>query len=177
MTKRARWFGVAVALTGVMVTGSMFLAHRTSTPAKPMRADSMTPQLSDEAITDALRRANVPVVNLVVRNVGGIVIVRGLGLTADGERAAAAVRALGFKRVANLVQPAAAFDDESLRREAERQLTSTRSLDGCTLRVSCNRGVILLQGSVHSDLQEDVARHALKNVKGAQQVQVELDRV
>jgi BON domain len=176
MTKRARWSAVAVALTGVIVTGSMFLAHRTSAPAKPMHADSMTPQLSDEAITDALRKANVPVANLVVRNVGGIVLVRGLGLTADGERAAAAIRALGFKRVANLVQPVT-FDDESLRREAERQLASTRSLDGCTLRVSCNRGVIRLQGTVHSDLQEDVARQTLKNVKGAHQVQVELDRV
>ena len=113
---------------------------------------------------------------LVVRNVGGIVILRGEGPATEAERAAEAVRSLGFTRVANLIRPMT-YDDDSLRREAERQLGTTRSLDGCMLRVSCAKGVIHLEGSVHSDLQEDVARRILKHVSGGQNVNVELGRI
>jgi osmotically-inducible protein OsmY len=178
MTKKQRWSAVAIALVAGVVAASMLLVHPTTTSdratMKPLRAgaggDALMPE---ETIANAVRKANVPVTNLVVRNVGGIVILRGEGQAADGERAVEAVRSLGFTRVANLIQNPT-FDDESIRRDAERRLASTRSLDGCLLRVSCLRGVIRVQGTMQSESQEDVARRVLKNVSGAQGVQIEL---
>ena len=144
---------------------------------KPLRAQVLgAQQTADETIAEAVRKANVPVTNLVVRNVGGIVILRGQGQIADGERAVAAVHGLGFTRVANLIQPAT-FDDESIRRDAERQLAMTRSLDGCLLKVSCTRGVIRVEGTVQNESQQDVARRILKTVSGAQGVQIDLAKI
>jgi osmotically-inducible protein OsmY len=181
MTKKQRWSAMAIALVAGVVAGSMLLVHSSTTPSttstRPLRAgtagDALMPE---ETIANAVRKANVPVTNLVVRNVGGIVILRGEGQAADGQRAVEAVRSLGFTRVANLIQNPT-FDDESIRRDAERKLAMTRSLDGCMLRVSCLRGVIRVQGTMQSESQEDVARRVLKNISGAQGVQIELAKV
>jgi osmotically-inducible protein OsmY len=156
----------------------MLVAHRTTAPSPaPLKAGvAEAPKVPDDAIVAAIRQTGARVENLFVRNVGGIVIIRGDGPATEATRAADAVRSLGFTRVANLIRPPA-FDDESLRREAERRLGTTRSLDGCTLKVSCANGIIHLQGSVHTDLQEDVARDILKRVSGSQKVNVELGRV
>jgi osmotically-inducible protein OsmY len=177
MTKKHRWSALATALAAGVVAVSMLLVHPTTNSVKPLRAgaggDALMPE---ETIANAVRKANVPVTNLVVRNVGGIVILRGEGQAADGQRAVEAVRSLGFTRVANLIQ-SPTYDDESIRRDAERQLARTRSLDGCLLRVSCLRGVIRVQGTMQSESQGDVARRVLKNISGAHGVQVELEKV
>jgi osmotically-inducible protein OsmY len=147
-------------------------------PSQRVKADVMSPQpvLTEAQITEALQQANLPIDRLSVRNVGGIVLVRGNGDAASSARAVEVVKSLGFSRVANLVQPTTAFDDESLRREAERQLASNRSLDGCTLHVSCERGVLSVSGRVQNELQEDVTRSVLRTVRGAQDVKVTLSR-
>ena len=176
MGKRSRI--AAVAAAALIIAVSMLVAHRRTGPSKaPLKAGvAEAPQVADDAIAAAIGLAGVHVENLFVRNVGGIVILRGEGPAADSARAADAVRSLGFTRVANLIR-STTYDDESLRRDAERQLATTRSLDGCTLRVSCEKGVIHLAGTVHSDLQEDVARRILRHVSGASDVHVELGRI
>jgi len=72
---------------------------------------------------------------------------------------------------------AEAFDDDGIRRAAERQLAQTRSLDGCMLKVSCLRGVIRVSGTIQNELQLDVARNVLRSVQGAQDVRVELTKM
>lgn len=174
----------AVVLFAAIVVGTMYVRHAaTPAPKQTVRADVQTvradvaaPQLTDAQIADALRRANVRLDGLTVRNADGIVIVSGNADRATAEKAVAAVNTLGFTRVANLVQHET-FDDESLRRAAERQLAQTRSLDGCTLKVSCERGVIHVSGTVQNELQQDIARNVLRGVEGAHQVQVELKKL
>jgi osmotically-inducible protein OsmY len=176
MGKRSR--NAAIAVAAVIIVVSMLVAHRTTGPSKaPLKVGvAEAPNVPDDAIVAAIKQTGAKVEHLVARNVGGIVVLRGEGPATDAGRAADAVRSLGFNRVANLIRTMT-YDDESLRREAERKLAISRSLDGCVLRVSCANGVINLAGSVHSDLQEDVARSILKHLSGAQDVHVELGRI
>jgi len=179
MTKTQKLSATVIALAAGVAATSMFVNHRNDAKApKPLRADVLAtaPKVSDSEIVAAIQKSDAPVNGLVVRNVDGIVILRGEGDAAAAERAVTAVRSLGFTRVANLIRPLA-FDDDSLRRDAERQLAQTRSLDGCTLRVSCERGTIHLSGTVQNEFQQDVAKRILKNVNGARDVKVELTKI
>jgi osmotically-inducible protein OsmY len=162
----------AIAVTAVI--GTTAYRHFGDRPAaKRNHAQLATPQLPDAAIADAVRQAGIDVTSLSVRNVGGIVILRGHAEPGAAEKAGAVVKSLGFTRVANLIATNS-FDDEGIRRTAERQLANTRGLDGCTLKVSCERGVLRLQGTARSELQVDLARTVLRHVNGAQDVKVEL---
>lgn len=171
MTKRQKWTGsiVAVAAVGVGVIGVSMISRHANDARVEGRARASV--VADAEIVKALQDANVPVDGLVVGNVGGVVIVRG-----NGDKAAVqqVLQRLNLPRVANLVVPGYKPDDESIRREAERKLASTRALDGCVLRVSCERGVLRVSGTVQSELQIDVARSTLRGVAGAQEVKVEL---
>jgi osmotically-inducible protein OsmY len=178
MTNKQKISAAAVvALAAGVAATSMFVNHRNDAKApRALHADVLgAPKVSDEAILTAIQKADAPVNGLIVRNVDGIVILRGEGDAAAAERAVTAVRGLGFTRVANLIRPLS-FDDDSLRRDAERQLAQTRSLDGCLLRVSCDRGTIHLSGTVQNEFQEDVAKRILKSVNGARAVTVELTK-
>ena len=141
-----------------------------------VRAEVVAPQLTDLQIAAALRRANVPLDGMTVQNVDGIVLLRGSADVATAKKAVAAINDLGFTRVANLVH-AESFDDEGIRRAAERQLAQSRSLDGCMLKVSCSRGVIRVTGTVQNELQLDVARNVLRTVEGAHDVHLELTKL
>lgn len=126
--------------------------------------------VADETIAKALRDANVPVNGLMVKSVGGVVVVRGSGDKAAVDQV---LQRLNVTRVANLVT-GHAYDDEAIRRQAERQLAGTRALDGCTLHVSCNQGVLLVTGTVQSALQIDAAREVLRTLDGVRQLKIEL---
>src|SRR6266498_1237016 len=162
---------IAIGVLAAIVVGSMYVRHAADKPSHArVRAEV---QLTDAQITNALRRAHVSLDGMSVRNVNGIVLLRGTADTATAKKAVAAINDLGFMRVANLVK-AEAFDDDGIRRAAERQLAQTRSLDGCTLKVSCLRGVIRVSGTIQNELQLDVARKVLRGVEGAHDVRVEL---
>src|SRR5207244_9597120 len=60
------------------------------------------------------------------------------------------------------------------RREAERQIASTRALDGCNIRVTCYKGVLRVSGSVQSELQVDAARNVLRGIEGVRSLKLEL---
>ena len=165
---------IAIGVVVAVVVGSMYVRHAADkTSHARVRAEV---QLTDAQITNALRRAHVSLDGMSVRNVNGIVLLRGTADTATAKKAVAAINDLGFTRVANLVK-AEAFDDDGIRRAAERQLAQTRSLDGCTLKVSCLRGVIRVCGTIQNELQLDVARKVLRGVEGAHDVQVELKKM
>lgn len=171
---------VAIAVAAVVAVAgvtSIVMRHSGSpVTARNTHAQVVTPRIPDTAIVQAVRDANLRIDGFSATNVGGIVVLKGTSDAASAQQAAAVVRQLGFARVANLIVTKVAADDDSIRREAERQLTSTRALDGCTLHVSCVNGILRVDGTAYNELQEDVARKVLRNV-GAHEVQVALKKL
>jgi hypothetical protein len=164
----------AVAVAGIT---SILVRHggNTST-SRNNRAQVMTPQIPDTAIVTAIQNANIQIAGLSSTTVGGIVVLKGHASAAAALQAGTVVKQLGFARVANLIVPITAVDDEGIRRVAERQLASTRALDGCDLRVSVTKGVLRVEGTTYNDLQVDLARNVLRGV-GAQEVQIALKKM
>jgi osmotically-inducible protein OsmY len=149
--------------------------HQNATTAdQPVTAQALRAPASIAAIQAALRE--IPITNLTVYNVDGIVILKGEADAQNSARAADTVRALGVQRVANLIHTPSAPDDELIRMAAERQLARAPQLDGCRIRVSCDRGVVKVHATVHSELQADAARQVVKGIKGAQRVELEMAR-
>jgi len=164
---------LAVALAIGVVAVSMWTAHNsTSTNPARMKAD-VAASIDDAAIEKAIRGNNLAVSGLSVRSVGGIVILRGSGDAQSAAQAVDIVKSFGPTRVANLIT-AASFDDDAIARNAERELAATSSLNGCTLRVHCANGILSVTGTVQHELQKDAARSALKAVRGAKEVRVDL---
>ena len=171
---------VAIAIAAVIAVAgftSILMRHGGSAPAPRVnRAQLAKPAIPDTAIVKAVQDANLRIDGLSATNVGGIVVLKGTADAASAQQAAAVVKQLGFTRVANLIVTKVAVDDEVIRRQAERQLTATRALDGCNLRVSCTNGVLRVEGTAYTELQMDVARNVLRGV-GAQEVQVALKKL
>ncbi len=167
----ARKLSIAAAvIVAVAVVLLVSTNHRQPLVTAPhVRAD-----LLDGSIEKAIRDAKIEIGDLTVGNAGGVVVLRGIADTASAQRAVAIVKSLGISRVANLIQPPAAVDDDVIRRDAERQLASTDALNGCILHVGCEKGVLTVTGTVQHDLQRDVARAALRRVQGAREVRVDL---
>jgi osmotically-inducible protein OsmY len=168
---RKNWIaGLTLIAAACAVVVFMLIGHN-GTSSHATRADVT---LSDNTITEALQRANLPIAELSVKSVGGIVVLRGTSDSVTATKAAEVVRGLGAGRVANLISPNAIADDEAIRRDAERHLASSRSLDGCTLKVSCANGIIRVSGVVQQELQKDAARNLLRSVAGVRQVHLDL---
>src|ERR1700756_1189187 len=152
----------AIAVAGIT---SILIRHSGSvSTARRSRAQIVAPQIPDAAIVKAIRDAGIRVGSLSATNVGGIVVLKGNADPSAAGQAAAVVRQLGFTRVANLIVAQTAVDDDGIRRVAERQLASTRALDGCDLRVSCTKGILRVEGTAYSDLQVDLARNVLRGI-------------
>jgi len=162
----------------------MVARHRNSVPtpgaATPVTADVLTrPAVaaSDETVAQALKESKLEVSQLSVREVDGIVILRGkVAAKEDIERAGVVVKDLGFARVANMLQVAKVADDQAIERDAERQLARTRALDGCRFNVDSKKGVLTVSGLVKRELQADAARTILRNVDGVREVRADLKR-
>ena len=163
---------LAVALVFGIVAVSMWTRHNSLSNKSHVQANAMEP-IDDQAIETALRRSNVAVSDLSVHSVGGIVVLRGNGDAASADQAVSIIKSMGPTRVANLVTKIV-IDDDAIARDAERQLAATNSLEGCTLKVNCQKGVLSVTGTVQYELQKDAAREALKNVRGAKEVRVDL---
>jgi hypothetical protein len=152
----------------------------TSVPAnkqgKRNVAEVIEPALRPMDPEVAIRDAKLNISNLAVRNVGGIIILRGESDRDTATRAEKAVHDAGYPRVANLIQQQAVIDDEAIRRDAERQLAQARSLDGCRFAITCERGVLKVNATIQSDLQEDATRLVLKQIQGVKNVQATFAR-
>ena len=171
---------VAIAIAAVVAVAgitSILMRHGgEATAPRVNRAQMAKATIPDAAIVKAVQDANLRIDGLSATNVGGIVVLKGTADAASAQQAAAVVKQLGFARVANLIVTRVAADDEAIRRQAERQLSATRALDGCNLHVSCTNGVLRVEGTAYSELQADVARNVLRGV-GAQEVQVALKKL
>ncbi|HVS33406.1 MAG TPA: BON domain-containing protein [Thermoanaerobaculia bacterium] len=173
--KSAAAIAVVAVAAGII---TIAVRHDGAAPATPaVEARMAAADTSDLAIVQALNDAKISVQDLMVRNAGGIVVLRGTATSENAERAAGVVRGLGHTRVANLIVPEAPIDDDGIRREVERQLATTGSLGGCVLRVSVDGGVVRVTGKVRHELQKDAARDALRGIRGAQRIHVDLERL
>jgi hypothetical protein len=172
---------VAVAVVAVVAAAgvtSILVRHGgdATTTARSRAQLVGSPKITDAAIVDAVRVANLRIDGFSATNVGGIVVLKGNADQVAATQAGEIAKQLGAPRVANLIVTKPTVNDENIRRTAERQLASTRALDGCTLRVTCNKGVLRVEGTAYNELQSDLARNVLRNV-GAQEVQVSLKKL
>jgi osmotically-inducible protein OsmY len=161
----------AVALASAIVLFAVYVRHD-SRPAGAARVLAGTTP-ADSTIERAIRASKLTIDNLSVRSSSGIVILRGSGDAEAAQRAVEVVKSFGVERVANLIRKET-IDDEAIRRSAERELAGTAALDGCQLRVECVNGVVVVSGTVQRELQKDAARVALRNIRGAREVKVNL---
>lgn len=142
--------------------------------ALPQAAIAATPQTTD--LTNTFRTAGATVDRLQVYEISGIVIIRGRAADkAQAEILNRYAQTLGYGRVANLIQ-IVKHDDDILARAAERELSVHRALDGCRFRVSADKGVVRVSGSVTHELQKDVALQVLRSIDGVQSVEVSLEK-
>ena len=141
-------------------------------PAGARAADS-SPATVD--VTPAIATGVNGISGLSAIEVGNIVVLRGRTTSRDAaEKATTLVQALGYQRVANLIQVIEPADDASIMRVAERQLGMSRGLDGCNFKVDSNNGVVRLGGTVQSELQKDMAVAMLRNIDGVKVVNATL---
>ena len=182
MTRKQSLAVTAVAVAGITASAVWMVVQHSGSgqqgrQAPKAQAEMMAPAPSPAPepgeVETAIRKENLPILGLSVRSVGPIMILRGSGNAESAAKAEQVAKSLGCTRVANLIKAQAGNDDENIRREAERQLASTRALDGCTLHVSCQNGVLSVKGNVQSELQKDTARMVLKGV-GAKEVRIDL---
>ena len=167
---------IAAAIAVAGITSILVRHGGTTSKSRNNRAQVMTPQIPDATIVKAIQNANIRIAGLSATTVGGIVVLKGSATPAAALQAATLVKQLGVARVANLIVPITPVDDDGIRRVAERQLASTRALDGCDLRVSVTKGVLRVEGTAYNDLQVDLARDVLRGV-GASEVQIALKKM
>src|SRR3954466_2443389 len=137
----------------------------------------MALQPASRDITPQFVTAGVTVEGLRAVEVGGIVVLR--GRTTDpavAQQAAAIAEALGYARVANLIQVVEVADDARIERMAERRLAFYRGLQGTQIAVDSTNGVVRLTGKVSNELQKDMAASLVRNIDGVRSVQVALQR-
>ena len=128
-------------------------------------------------VTALFASSGLAVQGLRAIDVGGILVLRGNTIDpAQAEAAGAYAKTLGYTRVANLVRVDKAVDDAALERNIERQLSLTRGLDGCNIKVNSQDGAVHMTGTVQSELQKDFALEVVRNVDGVRSVQSDLQR-
>lgn len=138
---------------------------------------STTTLPSSDRLTNAIRSEGLIVDNLLVREMDGILLIRGRAADrATIARVGQLAADLGHPRVANLVVHTPGIADEEIERTAERELAESRSLEGCKLSVSSKAGVLLVSGTVRQDLQKEAAASLLRNLPGVREVRTDLAR-
>lgn len=126
---------------------------------------------ADEDPLVLLARSGVDTTRVRVVQTEGITIVRGsVPNAADASETSQVLKNAGYRRVANLLTVAPPPTDESLRREVERALTRTRSLDGTRLVVGVAEGTVTIDGTVRRDLQRQAASDIVRDVRGVKNV-------
>lgn len=157
----------------------MMRNHGGAATSAPVEANVLEkgPLVADADAMKAITAAGVPIANLSVRSSGGIYILRGHGDPAAAERAISVLKGLGVTRVANLVTAGPMWNDEKIRRDAERELAARPALAGTRLSVTCDKGVVTVSGTVQYELQKDLARATLASVRGVRAIKIDLARL
>ena len=118
-------------------------------------------------LTNEFCMAGLSLDEMLVVEVGGIVVIR--GTTSDPVAAAQAgdvAARLGYARVANLIHVRGLIDDAAIARSAERTLANDRQLNGCAFSVECKKGIVHLSGRVWAEVQKDIAVRVLRRLAG-----------
>lgn len=148
-------------LSAVLATALLFPVSQAEAASGPPSND----------ITASFLSAGINVPDLRAVEVGGIVILRGSAGTAEDAACAAQVaRDLGYLRVANLIRVTEAVDDAAIQRLAERELARHRGLDGSSIRIKSQHGIVNLAGRVSQELQKDMAVTLVRNIDGVRSV-------
>lgn len=138
---------------------------------------SATTVPSSERLTSAIQSEGLLVNNLLVREMDGILLIRGRAADrATIARVGQLANELGHPRVANLVVYTPGIADAEIERNAERELAEARSLEGCKLSVSSKAGVLVVSGTVQRDLQREAAASLLRNLPGVREVRTDIAR-
>jgi osmotically-inducible protein OsmY len=169
----------AVLIVAIGIVGIVNKAPQKVSPTRQHAAviAPSTPAADASSIVAALQHSEPALTDVDVKVVSGIVIVRGETRDAgSAARATTAVQNLGYSRVANLIHVTSQFNDEDIRRSAERHIAQNRSLDGCHFAISSDRGILKVSATVQSEAQEEVTRSVLKTVAGVREVRAEFAR-
>jgi osmotically-inducible protein OsmY len=130
-------------------------------------------------LTAAFIKNGVVIDELAVSQIKDIVVI--CGKTSDRTKAEEASRiatTLGYHRVANLIVIVNdATADAAIVYTGQRRLELEPALEGCKFRVDSNRGVVRLTGSVHRDVQSDLAVSILSRIEGVKAIHPELARL
>ena len=166
------------ALVGGMTRTAALLATLLLLLPGAAVAAKRTPPPEPANLTSAFVSAGFTDIDrLQVFELGGVVLIRGRAYDkATAEQAGRHATALGYTRVANLIQIMEAPDDRAIERSVERELTIYRALDGCKFSVASEKGVVRLAGKVQHDQQKDVAMQIVRNIEGVREVRAQLDR-
>jgi osmotically-inducible protein OsmY len=129
-------------------------------------------------VTAAFILGGAVIEDLKVVQISDIILIR--GKTNDKKKAIAAsliATTLGYHRVANLIVIRDdAQDDAAIVYTGQRRLELEAQLEGCRFRVDSKLGVIRLTGSVHNDLQSDLAVAILARIDGVKAIHPDLTR-
>ena len=132
----------------------------------------------DPAEAAAAAMAGVPVVDLQVVSIEGILIVRGkVRSEAEWREAQMRLEHLPNARVANMMRVVPLPTDEQIAREAERSIGLARGLRGAKLRVRAEDGVVTIEGTVRNPGQSDAAAEIVRRIEGVRAVRNATTRV
>lgn len=143
-------------------------------PAVVQAAESSS---ADVDLTPAIAHSVTGIEGLKATEVGDIVVLRGHAVSREAAvNATTLVKALGYTRVANLIQVIEPPDDIAIQRVAERELGMARGLEGCSFKIESQNGVVHVDGRVQSELQKDMAVAMLRSIDGVRVVTATLSK-
>ncbi|HVT02381.1 MAG TPA: BON domain-containing protein [Thermoanaerobaculia bacterium] len=179
--KMKRQVAITAAFLVPLAVAAVLLIPRhagQTTSTTHARADMVgaAPPTVDE-ITRGLAEKGVQTSGLTIAVVDDIVVIRGTVFAPEEVgRITTIAKQIGANRVANLVQTQQRPDDILIKQQAERELMLSRALQGCRFHVQSEEGVLRVNATVQSDLQEDAARAILRHVRGTQKVEAQFAR-
>ncbi len=159
-----------------ILLAALFAASVTAASAVQPAAPA-APSTAAYDLTGQFRSLALPIANLRVYEIGGIVLIRGTAADrASAEQAGLLAETLGYKRVANLVQVAEPAADVTIERIAEQRLLEDTALEGCKFHISSDRGVVRVTGKVAEDIQKSEVVMLVRTIAGVRDVQTNLTK-
>lgn len=122
-------------------------------------------------LTNLFLAGGVDIDRLRVCEVSGIVLIR--GRTSDqssADQAGRVAAALGYTRVANLIEVVPGLGDDAIERFAVIGLRRAKVLEGCTFQVETRKGIVYLLGEVDREDQKDYAVRLVQRIDGVKEV-------
>ncbi len=156
---------------------SIFIAAAFAACVTAASAAQPAPADAEYDLTPQFRSLALPIANLRVYEIGGIVLIRGTAADrASAQQIGLLAETLGYKRVANLVEVAQPADDVTIERIAEQRLLEDAALEGCKFHVSSDAGVVRVTGKVAEDIQKSEVVMLVRTIAGVRDVRTNLTK-